>query len=65
MSIPEYPWSDWLSENVQLNDNLLQFLDLANYRTGSAHFRGQIVFDFFLLLFVASQVIILALFFGI
>ncbi|CAD5221571.1 unnamed protein product [Bursaphelenchus okinawaensis] len=50
-----YPWQSWLSKE-SLNENLLQFLDLASYSEGaSSHFVHQIVFDFILLLFVASQ----------
>ncbi|CAD5227623.1 unnamed protein product [Bursaphelenchus xylophilus] len=53
----EYPWQEWLGKNqTDLNENLLQFLDLASATKGSSkHFVSQIVFDFVVLLFVAAQ----------
>jgi hypothetical protein len=56
----KYPWSDWLipdpnSTTTILGDNLLKFLDLANYRQPPKYTTSLLVADFFLILFVASQ----------
>jgi hypothetical protein len=52
--ISEYPWSKILGE-VAKDDNLLSFLDLANYRIERSHFDGLLMADFFLLMVVAAQ----------
>uniref|UniRef100_A0AC35FYR8 Piezo-type mechanosensitive ion channel component n=1 Tax=Panagrolaimus sp. PS1159 TaxID=55785 RepID=A0AC35FYR8_9BILA len=56
----KYPWSDWLIPDPNrtttiLGDNLLKFLDLANYRHPPKHTTSLLVADFFLILIVASQ----------
>lgn len=42
-------------ENPAKEDNLLSFLDLANYRIEKGHFNDLILADFLLLMVVAAQ----------
>lgn len=53
--ILDYPWIGFLKENL-LDENLLYFLDLADYRVEASRFYDYIIADFFLLMIVAAQV---------
>ena len=56
----EYPWSNWLvpdpnKNSTIMSDNLLQLLDLANYRRRPDRPSTLLIADFFLILTVALQ----------
>ncbi|KAI6200835.1 Piezo-type mechanosensitive ion channel component [Aphelenchoides besseyi] len=50
----QYPWSNLLGD-IAKDDNLISFLDLANYRADRHHYDSILLADFLLLMAVAAQ----------